>query len=880
MIAIPSGRLFLPLSSLLLLLLPAPAESTVCHGTNLQYLTPPAGLSTTTSSSDIIAANGIVIYRCDASQNLYVDPDTAGDGTFNVTCPAGGGNFTAPAAWPSCIYKCTVPAPESGYDAAANGGQLVAVGVSVTFTCASSIHTVEGTTSNTHSIVCGVTGRFPTGWPICKTQCAVPTTVDAQYTAPSTPPIVVSPGNTIQLPCATAGNTVVTGTTLKPFLTLTCLATGQFPTTDKWARCSKYCEVPSPEAGYLASDRVIPVNESATVEFKCADQYATVANTTSNVTTLTCPSSGVFETNWPPCKVECQVPAAAGDMKTGYALIPSASSEPFVPAGTVINVNCTDATHSVIYGVALRKNYPLTCGANGAFPAKNDWPDCAVHCPVSSPEFGYLGQLSDVPPQDVAANLSYRCADTLATIVLDDNVTLSEMHNITCQADGTFPSGWPSCHVHCPIPVAQAGYNNVTRTRPLEAGETIDFNCTVAGAKVGMTHSNAYPAPCGADGKFPSAWPTCQVRCVPPLGEATYNSQPAGTPTVLGNQNLTYSCLDPKAYSGTSANKFYQPVCNNVTGDFETGWPACTVRCAIPDPESGYNPYHTTGSIAIGDSITFNCTDPNAESGQSLGGTHTVTCGSDGQFPTGWPSCSVVATCNGEPHALEVNFTLTPTPASGPIKAYRKFSYACPNAGEVFENGTTTFEVPCRIDGSYQPVTTWPKCRPIGNCSDPVPVPPFVNITGLANSTSTVTKEFGVANYTCATPGYVLPGGGSLFTVECGLGGKFPTTINWPTCVNPNDTVAPVVPSDQCTCLGDAGLTKAKTKEVIDVLCRDYKLKGNNIVIGSTTPSSHVRCGLIDTAAAVAESNFCFCDYPLQQPGNSFKVLLNCPTTS
>ena len=34
---------------------------------------------------------------------------------------------------------------------------------------------------------------------------------------------------------------------------------------------------------------------------------------------------------------------------------------------------------------------------------------------------------------------------------------------------------------------------------------------------------------------------------------------------------------------------------------------------------------------------------------------------------------------------------------------------------------------------------------------------------------------------------------------------------------------------------------KNKTKEIIDGLCRDYNIKGNNIVVGSMTPASDVR---------------------------------------
>ena len=72
-----------------------------------------------------------------------------------------------------------------------------------------------------------------------------------------------------------------------------------------------------------------------------------------------------------------------------------------------------------------------------------------------------------------------------------------------------------------------------------------------------------------------------------------------------------------------------------------------------------------------------------------------------------------------------------------------------------------------------------------------------------------------------------------------------------------------------------------KTKEILDTLCRDYSIKGNNIVVGSMTPASNVRCGLKDPNGTVSQSNFCFCDDPLDQPGQVLSLKLLClPLTS
>ena len=40
-------------------------------------------------------------------------------------------------------------------------------------------------------------------------------------------------------------------------------------------------------------------------------------------------------------------------------------------------------------------------------------------------------------------------------------------------------------------------------------------------------------------------------------------------------------------------------------------------------------------SVAVGESLSFVCTDPAAESGDSRSNTHTVTCQPDGTLPSG-----------------------------------------------------------------------------------------------------------------------------------------------------------------------------------------------------------------------------------------------------
>ena len=60
------------------------------------------------------------------------------------------------------------------------------------------------------------------------------------YRVPDTLPLVVVPGNTIELPCNYSQETVIVGAALEPKLTLTCQKDGKFPDPSQWDKCAKY----------------------------------------------------------------------------------------------------------------------------------------------------------------------------------------------------------------------------------------------------------------------------------------------------------------------------------------------------------------------------------------------------------------------------------------------------------------------------------------------------------------------------------------------------------------------------------------------------------------------------------------------------------------
>ena len=93
---------------------------------------------------------------------------------------------------------------------------------------------------------------------------------------------------------------------------------------------------------------------------------------------------------------------------------------------------------------------------------------------------------------------------------------MADSHAIAC-ADGTFPEDWPTCAVRCAIPAPEGGYAaHADQGKGVETGESVVFECATAGETVGDTLQTTHSIRCGADGTFPTGWPTCAVKCPVP----------------------------------------------------------------------------------------------------------------------------------------------------------------------------------------------------------------------------------------------------------------------------------------------------------------------------------------------------------------------------
>ena len=76
---------------------------------------------------------------------------------------------------------------------------------------------------------------------------------------------------------------------------------------------------------------------------------------------------------------------------------------------------------------------------------------------------------------DVGSSVTFTCKNSAHTV----GTTMENTHDLTCLANGTFPSGWPECAVKCLVPEPQEGYaaaNN--QGQPVKVGVEVKFEFT------------------------------------------------------------------------------------------------------------------------------------------------------------------------------------------------------------------------------------------------------------------------------------------------------------------------------------------------------------------------------------------------------------------
>eukprot|EP00095_Tigriopus_kingsejongensis_P008505 maker-scaffold181_size278858-snap-gene-0.13 protein:Tk08505 transcript:maker-scaffold181_size278858-snap-gene-0.13-mRNA-1 annotation:"von willebrand factor type egf and pentraxin domain-containing protein 1-like" len=700
-------------------------------------------------------------------------------------------------------------------------------------------------------VMCGTDDSFvvPSPWPVCSKKCHIPGAQNGYKAQPANTPMA-SVGSTLSYKCLDQV-AMVEGINSN-MIQVTCGADGTFP-AHNWPPCKVMCLVPSAKTGYADNGATDPVSVGDTLTYTCENPEHTVGDTSTTDHVITCGSNGQFPKSWPTCGLKCQVPANEATYGSNTL------TNTFVPVGEKVKFNCEEKGHTV--GDTMMAYHTITCKDDGSFDS--GWPACSQKCSVPKDALGYQNQPGNTPPMAVGSTLTYTCMSSGFTT----GPNMENTHDVTCNADGSIsPPVWPTCNMRCPIPEPSLGYTALEPgTEAPLVGGSLYFSCSDLGARVGNSTSNQHRVVCLSNGMYDMEWPECSIRCVPPFGEAGYNSQPAGTPTIVPGESLTYHCMETGALVGDTASSAHTITCGS-DGTFPSGWPACQVRCIVPEPQNGYNdPTPAAESVNVGETLTYECSEAGAEIRATQTNQLVITCGSDGSLLSLWPSCVVPLTC---PAAIEPPAESELTLKAGspdPVKAHRTLEYECP-VGKTTERGPIV-TLKCLFDGTYEAKETWPSCRDQVPCTDTVPTPSTES--GLAESSSSVSNEGDKAEYTC-TNATLKINGEDTFTLTCGSDGKFPSPMTWPTCSDPVE-VFTEEPSEDCHCLGEIE-DQVQARALLDQVCREGSLES---AMGNTIGISMKRCGTTKLDAPTLE-NRCFCDSPLEQSKRGFwlKVVL------
>ncbi len=232
---------------------------------------------------------------------------------------------------------------------------------------------------------------------------------------------------------------------------------------------------------------------------------------------------------------------------------------------------------------------------------------------------------------------------------LDDTDNPGATEFLVACTSGNFvqPSSWPYCIKKCTVPsLSNTAFDSALASGELMLGNTnVDFTCANSNAYiVGTVSDQSVTLTCPDDtGIFPeqSTWGVCEVRCVVPAPEATYDAHPEEGNMVVGGTTVDFACSHAHGYVTGTSDRVLTITCDMYTGLFPTGWDACEVKCSVPDPEDGYAAQvDADAKHAVGTRLTYTCSNANGYvDGTADLHEHNVDCLDTGLFQTGWPSC-------------------------------------------------------------------------------------------------------------------------------------------------------------------------------------------------------------------------------------------------
>ncbi|XP_064386674.1 sushi, von Willebrand factor type A, EGF and pentraxin domain-containing protein 1-like [Halichondria panicea] len=404
-----------------------------------------------------------------------------------------------------------------------------------------------------------------------------------------------------------------TGYTLNGGATKICESDGMWSGLDPV--CQRICsDLPSLTNGMISysgagSANNRPVDTVAT--FSCDTGY-----TLNGGTTKTCESDGMWSGLDPVCQRICSdLPLLTNGM-ISYFGTGSANKR------TVDTV----ATFSCDTGYTLNGGTTKTCESDGMWSGLD--PVCQRICSdlpsLTNGMISYSG----------AGSTNNRPVDTVATFSCDTGYTLNEDATKTCGSDGMWSGLDPVCQRICSdLPLLTNGmifYSGTGSANKRTVDTVAIFSCDT-----GYTLNGGATKTCESDGMWSGLDPVCQRICsdlplltngmVSYFGTGSTNNRPVDTVATFScdtgytlNGGSTKTCESDRMWSGLD------PVCQRICSD-------------LPSLTNGMISYSGAGSTnnrPVDTVATFSC-----DTGYTLNGGATKTCGSDGMWSGLDPVC-------------------------------------------------------------------------------------------------------------------------------------------------------------------------------------------------------------------------------------------------
>ncbi|TRY77305.1 hypothetical protein TCAL_04063, partial [Tigriopus californicus] len=594
-------------------------------------------------------------------------------------------------------------------------------------------------------LYCGAGPSFGnvTQWPVCRnlsiTQCD-PIPDFSSFGLKSSITGSVAVGVQVTLSCVSMDEVTEHFATTE----MTCGPDGKYHMTKELTDCRPALECPvapdAPEESRLVKVTATAVQEFQTQEYKCEDGFTldgvitdSVINSMGRLSIPCMLADGEFvpPATWPTC-----VPIAS-----------QCSQVPTLPGFTTLSVGPMSINERVYY----------TCSNQGEVTDQGRWIDsrCThsgiVAVPVSIPACRKAKECESPPVPDQSLTrlmpsqslgirefglATYKCVEgsTLSPEFADTQGNF----NLQCGLNGAYPQApnFPTCAISSCISVEAKDRFTTGDVAPIAIGEHVRYECSDTGQIPGDS-----PGPveveCMPDGtlNYPDPFPVCRSKA---------------------------SCSSP--YPVPPASSFLLKTLSSLLNEFDWASYACKEGATL---QGVSNPFIENGRFKA------QC---------QVGGTWNTT--------IDWPTC-IVEFC---PQAIIPSFPGYTRIGTGDAAVQTNVEYKCTDPSKIMPGGTNHL-IPCNTDGTVDDTTPPPTCE-LANVCPSAPIPDASH--NLAPYSGPDVQEFNFALYGCKD-GSTLEGvtnpnvENNKFKLECEVGGQWPVTVAWPTCIVEKCAVFPAV---------------------------------------------------------------------------------------